>query len=82
MDQHLVYQQHWCKALDNSKVVTLIYSCLHCCLMLQAAENVESDQEIANSPSLPVTVRSPDAVPSDKDENLKENLTSTEPLVR
>ena len=52
--------------------------------MLQAAENVESDQdnEIANSPSLPVTVRSPDAVPSDKDENIKENLTSTEPLVR
>ena len=81
VDQHLVYQQHWCKALNNSKVATLIHSSLLCCLMLQAAKNIESDQEIPNSPSLPVTMRSPDAVPSDKDENLK-NLTSTEPLVR
>ena len=50
--------------------------------MLQAAQNIESDQEIPNSPSLPVTMRSPDAVPSDKDEKLKENLASTEPLER
>ena len=48
--------------------------------MLQAAENGKSDTEFPDSPSLPVTVRSPDAAPSG--EGQKETVTSAEPPLR
>ena len=49
-------------------------------LLLQAVENLESDTEFPNSPPLPVTVRSPDAVPND--EGGREKAASAGPTLR
>ena len=61
-------------------IVFCLLSCFQCYLIFQASENVEGDAEFPNSPSLPVTMRSPDAISNEEGD--KKKSTSTEPSSR